>query len=246
MAEDKFVEVSETGPVTVVRMVDHLERNALSPDFAQGVAERLLAAGDRPEVKVVVLAGLPDMFCRGATDTMVSEVLGGRLTPVSADQLVRAPARCAVPVVAAMRGHAFGGGLLLGLYADVVVLSERSVYSTPFLQHGFTPVEGATFAMRTRLGDLLGTEMMLTARPYQGGELRRRSAPVHVVEHDRVEPVAMEIASTVAGAPRPVLELLKRHLAAPMLDASGQAMADELDMCETALGLPNRRERVGL
>ena len=51
---------------------------------------------------------------------------------------------CPLPVVAAMQGHGIGAGWSLGLFADIVLLSEESRYMSPYMNYGFTPGAGAT------------------------------------------------------------------------------------------------------
>ena len=155
----------------------------------------------------------------------------------------RALAYCPLPVVAAMKGHAFGAGLMFGLYADVPVLSERSIYAANFLQYGMAPYMGATYLLRSRLGPALGSEMLLTARGYRGSELRSRGASVLVVGHDDVISTATAIANRIATAPRRPLELVKQQLAAQTIADADAAMAAELEPHHTALGLPFVRER---
>lgn len=69
-----------------------------------------------------------------------------------------------IPVISAIQGHASGGGMLFGLYADVVLLAEEGVYSATFTKYGFTPGMGATYILPERFGKLLANEMMLTAK----------------------------------------------------------------------------------
>ena len=89
------------------------------------------------------LCGLPDVFtalepaatCWPASSTVASH------RPTSCS-----PAVLDLPilVVAAMAGHAIGGGLALGLCADIILLSRESRYGASFMNMGFTPGMGIT------------------------------------------------------------------------------------------------------
>jgi polyketide biosynthesis enoyl-CoA hydratase PksI len=225
------------GPVAVVRLADAAGRNVLTPELSAEFCGGLDRAVARPESRVVLLCGLPDVFCAGASR---GDLLGGPgSVPTTAyEGLVRAPLQCPLPVVSAMRGHAIGGGLLLGLYADVPVLSERSVYTANFLGYGFSPCMGATWLLPHRLGPALGAEMLLGAGRLRGRELRERSVPLRVLAHDEVEPAAQALAAQIATASRLTLEHTKAALAADWRISSEQAFQREIPGHVETLRLP--------
>jgi polyketide biosynthesis enoyl-CoA hydratase PksI len=224
-------------PVAVVTLVDHEARNAIRPSLYHGVSKALETASNDPDVRVIVVTGLPEVFCAGASREALLGVEGG-LSHDDYEPFARSFPRCPLPVVAAMNGHAVGGGLVFGLYADVPVLSERSIYAANFLQYGMAPYIGTTHVIPSRLGEALGAEMILTAQGYRGSELRRRGASVLVVRHDQVMETAMAMARQIAVAPRRSLELVKQQLAARSLAATDAAMAAELDPHLTTAALP--------
>lgn len=231
------------GPVTVavadrvalVTMADIASGNAISPALADGLLAGLADAAADPSVHVVVVTGLADRFSCGASQEYLAAV-----DRVPVEPFVRAFLRCPLPVVAAMRGHAVGGGLTQGLYADLPVLSERSVYAANFLNFGLAPEYGTTWVLPARLGSALGTELLLTARGYRGAELRDRGAPLRIVPHERVLPVALEQAERIARAPRHALTLLKAQLAGQTLAASDAAIAVEAGPHEQAWASSDR------
>nr|WP_042181000.1 polyketide synthase [Kibdelosporangium sp. MJ126-NF4]CEL14737.1 Enoyl-CoA hydratase [Kibdelosporangium sp. MJ126-NF4]CTQ96633.1 Enoyl-CoA hydratase (EC 4.2.1.17) [Kibdelosporangium sp. MJ126-NF4] len=220
----------EFGPVTVtiadrvatVAMREETGGNTFTPALLAGLPSALAAAAEDQEAHVVLVTGLADRFSCGATAEYLAAATSESVTP-----FVRAFARCPLPVVAAMRGHAIGGGLTLGLYADLPVLSERSLYSANFLNYGLVPSYGTTWLLPARLGPTLGTELLWTARGYRGAELRARGAPVRVVTHEEVLPVCLAEANRIAAAPRESLLLLKKQLAGQLLAASDAAIALE-------------------
>lgn len=222
-----ILQVSIGEPVAVIRLADAVNRNVLTPDLATGFTDALDRAVADPSTRVVLVNGLPDIFCAGGSRmSLLADPASG--ATLSQDDIVRAPLRCPLPVVAAMRGHAIGGGLLFGLYADLAVLSERSVYTANFLSYGLMPCLGATWVLTNRLGPTLGTEMLLGAARYRGRELRERGAPVSVVGHDAVEPTAAGLAARIAAAPRRTLEYAKVALAASWREEADDAFKREV------------------
>ncbi|MDN3354264.1 polyketide synthase [Actinomadura sp. DC4] len=226
-------------PVARVRMEDESEGNAVTSDMVSGLAKALELAVADPGTRVLLVTGLPHLFATGASKGYLMRPDRAVMEP-----FMRAFPHCPLPVVSAMRGHALGGGLTQGLYADVPVLSERSVYAANFANYGLAPEYGTTWLLPERLGSTLGAEMLLTARGYRGAELRARSAPVRIVPHDEVLPVALGLAEGIARAPRRTLELLKAQLAGRMLRASDAATAIEIPRHEEAWESPDRRRLV--
>ncbi len=238
-----LVEARVGGPVAVLRLVDVVGRNSFTPALEAQFRDALDWAVTDPASRVVLLAGLPDVFCAGGSRASLLADPDGEVT-LSHDEIIRAPLRCPLPVVAAIRGHAIGGGLLFGLYADVPVLSERSVYSANFLRYGFVPCMGATWVLPHRLGPVLGAEILLGAVRYRGRELRERGVPLRVLPHDEVEPAAERLAGQIAAAPRLALEHAKAALAASWRLAADQAFQREVDGHLETLRQPEVRQKV--
>jgi len=200
-------------PLAIVRLQDHAARNRMSPAMQVGLISVLDTATRNADVKVVVIEGMPDVFCAGHT---VGALLGNEQERRVAQgwDFVRASTQCPLPVVAAVQGHAIGTGLLHALYADVAVLSEQSSYAINALTYGLTPCFGATYILPAKMGAALGAEMLYSGRTYRGRELADRGAGILVVAHDSVPIRARHIARRIAQAPRRSLELLKIQLTA--------------------------------
>src|SRR5262249_43453765 len=109
----RWVRVSREEPgVAVVQMCAAEERNALSEGMATALAAAFASAAHDPEMKVLVLLGLPDVFCSGAPREFLRDLAAHKVAPTDL-VLSRAVLDVPVPVIAAMEGHATGGGLAL-------------------------------------------------------------------------------------------------------------------------------------
>ncbi|MFE5518638.1 polyketide synthase [Streptomyces virginiae] len=242
-AADDVVHLSWQGPVAVIRMADHEGRNTFGPALSRGLVDAVDRAVAEERTRVLVVEGMPELFCAGGSQRELVHFARGDGS-FDTDDFFRVLARCPLPVVAAVQGHAIGGGLVLALYADLAVFSERSVYAANFMRYGFTPGMGATHILPARFGHQLGTEMLYTARNHRGAELRERGAPVRVVAHDDVASTAHALAAGIANAPRASLELLKQDLAAPLLAATDAAIEREAAMHRTTFRLPEVMDRI--
>ncbi|MGW1007357.1 enoyl-CoA hydratase-related protein [Streptomyces sp. NPDC002520] len=234
------VRLSVAGPVAVIRLDDHTHRNRITPALRSGLAAALAAAEADTGVRAVVIEGSEEVFCAGAER---AELMAGGWSP-ELDAFMRAPVRFPLPVVAAVRGNALGGGLLFALYADIVVVGETTKLSANFLDYGLTPCGGSTHLLPLRLGGVLGPEMLLSGRPYTGRELARRGCGLTVVGCDRVNDRARKAAERVARAPRDALIRFKRQLAGPLIADTDVALGRELDDHRATVSAPETQRRL--
>ena len=229
--------------IAVIELADRANMNQFTHDLVIGLSNALDEAQANSDIHVVVLHGFDNVFCTGGTR---DELLGIYEKRIRFDDmpLYRLLLDCEIPVVAAMQGHALGGGLVMGLFADVIVLAEEAVYSANFMKYGFTPGMGATLILPEKFGTALASEMLLTAGGYQGGELARRGVGVHVTKRKDVIALALRLARELADKPRVSLVLLKQHLTSAIRAALPATVAAERLMHETTFARAEVRERI--
>ncbi len=136
------VAVQEVDPgIVQVTMQDRVHKNTFSEELIRGLIQAFEAIQAHASAKVVILTGYDTYFaCGGTKEGLLALYEGkGKFSDVNIYSLALA---CQIPVIAAMQGHGIGGGFVLGLYADVVILSRESVYTTNFMRYGFTPGMG--------------------------------------------------------------------------------------------------------
>lgn len=237
------VELAITGGIAVVKMEDREARNTFSHALMEGLVREFEAIRARDDAKVVVVHGYENYFCCGGTRDELMK-LHRREVDFADFPFFRLLLDCELPTIAAMQGHAIGGGLAFGLYADILVLGEECMYSANFMRYGFTPGMGSTLILPRKFGETLGTEMLFTAGGYHGGELRERGAPAKIVKKKDVITTAMGIARELADLPLVSLKLLKRHLAGPLREALPEWIEKEVAMHQVSFGRPEVKERI--
>jgi polyketide biosynthesis enoyl-CoA hydratase PksI len=240
----KVVHLTRPEPgVAVVEMADLASSNTFSPALVRGLIDAFDEIAADETLRAVVVHGYGSIFCPGGTRDELIGIFEGRIK-FDDLPLYRLFLDCPVPVIAAMQGHALGGGLAMGLFADMVILAEESLYSANFMKYGFTPGMGATLVIPARFGGLLAAEMMFSAASYHGGELARRGAGCRVLKRAEVIPSALRLAREVADKPGVSVRLLKAHLAAPLREALPRSVAAELEMHRTTFVQPVVRQRI--
>lgn len=234
--------------VCLIRMQDEAGRNTFTEALITGLVSAMEAAEQDASVKCIVLTGYGPYFATGGTQEALLAIQAGKNSFMDANSggknVYSLPMTCRLPVIAAMQGHAVGGGLAMGLFADIVILSRESIYSASFMKYGFTPGFGSTCIFPEKLGRALGMEMLLTANTYHGADLEKRGVPFEVRPRAEVVERALEVAESLAEKPRRSLELLKAHLAADILARIPDVTEKELRMHDETFHLPEVREKI--
>ena len=197
----------------------------------------------RPDVKVAILCGLDEVFSAGGDRSVLMGLAEGRVAPYDL-VLTRSLLEVPVPTIAAMAGHAVGGGLVFGLACDIVVLGEESRYSCNFMDMGFTPGMGTTRLLQTVLGEHISAEMMYGCQYFKGRHFAGRSLINYVEPAAKVEARARKVAMRMTDKPRFALELLKRTLSLPRRRAFEEARTMESLMHEICFANPETQARI--
>ncbi|MED2978837.1 polyketide synthase [Bacillus swezeyi] len=226
------VELFEIEPAIIqVKMHDRVHKNAFSQELTDGLIQAFEYIRNQQSYKAVILTGYDNYFASGGTQEGLLRIQQG-ITQFTDDNLYSLALDCKIPVIAAMQGHGIGGGFVMGLFADFIILSRESVYTTNFMKYGFTPGMGATFIVPQKLGFSLAQELLMNAGNYRGAELEKRGIPFKVLPRSDVLEYAAELARELAEKPRNSLITLKDHLVAPLREQLPRVIEQELVMHE--------------
>lgn len=229
--------------VVQITMNDRNNKNMFSKEFIDDFTECFRIIKNSDSYKVVVLTGYDKYFASGGTKQELEDVYHG-VIDFNAMSFFKAAMDCSIPVISAMQGHAIGGGFVLGLYADIIYLAKESFYTCNFMKFGFTPGIGATYIVPYKIGQSLGSEMLYSARNYQGIDLEKRGIPFKVIFRNEVLNKSLELAAELAEQPKISLELLKRQLTREPKSIINSVIQDELMMHEISFKQPIVLERI--
>ncbi len=226
------IEAYENG-VVIVTLCDKASKNTFSEAFIKGVIEVFEHTRNTPRYKVVVLTGFDHYFiCGGTKQELLTLQEGG--ADFSDMPLYELPLNCEIPVIAAMQGHALGAGWAMGMLCDLTIFSEESVYSSRFMQFGFTPGFGSTLVFPHYFGKDLGHEILFTAREYKGRELKKRGMKMRVLPRSEVQSHAIDLANRMALSSRKILVKLKTDRSRNLRDHLETTLAQEVAMHKKA------------
>ena len=144
-------------------------RNALSAALVNALADHIDAALADPAVRCIVLTGAGVAFCAGADlKSPPGQMVEGRAGVPLAAVLARLQ-DCAKPVIAAVNGAAFAGGLGLVGAADIVVTADDAAYSFSEVKIGVIPAVISVVCL-PQLGPAHGMRLLLTGERFTGAQ----------------------------------------------------------------------------
>ena len=182
-------------------LVDNPPVNAFSVGVPRGIVEALEAAAGDVEVAAVVVAGSGRTFIAGAD----IKRLGA--WPESEPNLRDAIDKCeasAKPVVAAIHGHALGGGLELAMACHYRVCTADARLGQPEVKIGVPPGAGGTQRLPRLVGAEKALQMILSGTPITGTEAVQIGLVDRAVEDDLIdEALAFAAERARSGGPHP-------------------------------------------
>lgn len=207
-----FTETShEDGLLELV--IDKPPVNAFSIGLLHGLAARIEAVKDQPEVRAVVLRAEGRGFCAGGDVKEVEGLSGfaGILGQSSGSlRLSLAVLECAAPVVCGVHGYCIGVGVLIAGSADILVAAKDTRFVLAEIDNGATA--GAVQALKLMPEKRVRAAMM-TADPILAQELHALgSVYVLVDEHQAVAAAARDVAARIAGKSPEAMRRLKTSL----------------------------------
>jgi enoyl-CoA hydratase/carnithine racemase len=144
--------------------------NALTTGMFQTLRDHVDAiAADTDRIGLVVLRGAGRCFCAGRD---LGAITAGDepAFPNFFAETVQRLAELPQPVIAAVHGACFTGGLELALAADLIIAAESARFADTHAKWALTPLWGMTQRLPRRIGSAKALEMMLTCRTVTGAE----------------------------------------------------------------------------
>ncbi len=201
---------SVDGPVGIVALNRPEALNALNRQLTAELSEAVAAFDADPAIGALVVTGSDRAFAAGAD---VKEIKDKSFAEVYEEQFVTATwegvARVRKPVIAAVSGHAIGGGCELALMCDIIVASETARFALPETAIGVIPGAGGTQRLTRILGKAVAMDMILTGRVLSAEEARTMGLVSRVVAAGRQVEEAIALAKTIAASSRPIIMLAK-------------------------------------
>jgi enoyl-CoA hydratase len=199
--------------------------NALSFDLLDELAEALESLDADPSCRAIVITGVGERAFAAGAD--IRELAAQTPTSLAADGRFEAWDRIAaigLPLIAAVRGFALGGGCELAMACDMIVAAEDATFGQPEIRIGVMPGAGGTQRLTRAIGKARAMELILTGRSMTAHEADVHGLITRIVPAAATVDAALELAGRIASMP----PLAVRAAKAAILDAAERSLSDGL------------------
>jgi len=245
--------------VAHVRLNRPEKKNALDAGMFDGLLSAARNLRADASVRAVVLSGEGDSFSSGLDVSSLGEIADGSLNPQSesiqeaardlspdganrAQQLAWLWQELPIPVIAAIHGVAYGGGLHIALGADIRFVAPDARIAFVEITWGLVPDMSGTQALRRLVPLDVAKKLILTGEAITG----ERAVALHLGTELSERPVedALELARTIANRSPEAVRAAKKLLNASALVPLRDGLANEFNASAGLMGSANQIEAV--
>jgi enoyl-CoA hydratase/carnithine racemase len=245
------IELDMDAGLALVRLNRPDKKNALDPDMFAALDEILTRLSSDPEVRVVILSGAGAAFCAGldiSSFAAAPDLVPSLMRPIPgkdynmAQRVAWGWRELPVPVIAALDGEVFGGGLQIALAADIRIAGPKARLSVMEIRWGLIPDMSAGQTLRGLIRADLARELTYTGRVVPAEE----AADIGLVT--RVDPkpldAAVTLGRTIAAQSPDAIRAAKRLFNEAWSESAGDGLRREAQLQGSLFGRPNQLEAV--
>lgn len=146
------------------------------------------------------------------------------------------------PTIAAVSGHALGGGCELAMMCDIIIASETARFALPETAIGAIPGAGGTQRLTRLVGKAIAMDMILSGRSMAADEALSRGLVSRVVPDGSHLVEAVTLARDLAARSLPVMQLAKEAVNQAYETTLQQGLYVERRLLYSTFALDDRRE----
>lgn len=257
MSEDiSLVTIAIKDHVADVRLNRPDKYNALSPAMFQAVVDAGEKIAQLSDVRAVVLSGEGPGFCAGL-DMESFQSMGSGSQNQDLDHGIPRPENSVgnigqyashiwkslkIPVIAAVHGVAYGGGLQIALGADIRIAAPSARLSIMEIKWGLIPDMAITQTIRDIMSMDVVKELVFTGRVLSAEEAEKLGLITRIAENPHAE--AMALAAEIASKNPNAIKAGKQLLEETWHDARDKSLSLEEKLQLELIGSPNQKEAV--
>lgn len=201
------------GDAVLVTLNAPERRNAIDQEMVDGLHAVLDELQHDESLAAIVLTGAGDKaFAAGADIAQLRERTSSDALKAINSGIFNRIEEFPVPVIAAIKGYALGGGCELAIACDMRVLGESAKLGQPEVKLGIIPAAGGTYRLPRLIGLGLARELIYTGRMVDADEALRIGLANLVVADLEVVDAALAMADEIAKNGRLAVRAAKRAL----------------------------------
>ncbi len=197
-----LVEVARAGHVATIALANPARRNVLDAAMATALREAAATLAADAEVRCAILTGSGDVFAAGADIREIEaasdaeNLAYNRRLRAAVDAVAALP----MPSIAAVNGHAIGGGLELALACTLRVAATEAKLGMPEVRLGIIPATGGLARLPRLIPPATAARLLLTGDLVDGAEAERLGIVDAAVPAAEVGARARALAERIAAA----------------------------------------------
>jgi len=203
---DRPPETTRVGRITLNRPE---ALNALNRTMMLEVVQAATEFDHDPDIGAIVITGSARAFAAGAD---IKEMQSLTFPGVYIDDLFRDWDRLTelrTPLIAAVAGHALGGGCELAMLCDILLAADNAKFGQPEIRLGVIPGIGGSQRLTRAIGKAKAMDLCLTGRVMDVQEAERAGLVSRIVPVDELAALALSVATTVASYSSPIAAMAK-------------------------------------
>lgn len=209
MSDYQNILLKTEGRVGIITLNRPEALNALNAQLGTELLSAARNFDNDPEIGAIIITGSERAFAAGAD---IKEMAPRSYMEMYTqdwfaewDEL----AKVRTPMIAAVSGHALGGGCELAMIADMIIAAENAKFGQPEIKLGVIPGMGGTQRLTRAIGKAKAMEMVLTGRIMGAAEAERSGLVARVVPVASLLEEALATATAIASMSKPIALLAK-------------------------------------
>ncbi|WP_394551756.1 enoyl-CoA hydratase/isomerase family protein [Agromyces sp. MMS24-JH15] len=218
------------GHVAIITLDRPEKLNSVTPEMSKALVALIEWADAADEIRAIVLTGAGERaFCAGSD----IRTLDAYATPwefrnrTDYCDAIRAGRK---PVIAAVNGYAFGGGLETALSCDIRIASTTASFAAPEIKLGWIGGGGMSTFLAHSIGPSNAAVMLMTGDPIDAPRALSWGLVSELVEPERLVARAVELAAVIATRPPIAAETAKANLRAAFNMTQDESIRYERDL----------------
>lgn len=234
----RYLTLTVNAGVATVTLTQPEIRNAFSDEVIVEITEAFRVAGERPDVRAIVLAAEGTAFCAGANLNWMRRMADYDRAENLQDagalaEMLRTIYHCPKPTIARVQGDVYAGGMGLVAACDMAVAAENAGFCLSEVKIGLVPGTIAPYVLRA-MGARAGHRYFLTGERFDAAEALRIGFVHQVVAAEQLDDAVDSLlkALLVAGpdavrsCKRLVLDVAEREINAQLIASTVEVIAD--------------------
>ena len=226
------------GAVATITLTQPEIRNAFSDEVIAEITQAFRTAGERPDVRAIVLAAEGPAFCAGANLNWMRRMADYTREENVQDagmlaEMLRVIYECPKPTIARVQGDVYAGGVGLVACCDIAVSADHVHYCLSETKIGLIPATISPYVIRA-MGARAAHRYFLTAERFNAAEALRIGFVHEVVHADeldaKVDTILKNLLSAspnaVRAAKKLVQDVAEREINAQLIAQTVEGIAD--------------------